>query len=157
MAGGGHKKGWTLDNRPLCSFCSKPGYLVDACWLKHSEKKRSYHAKGRGLPRPTLPLNNITTSSLQAMISQAVENVLASANKSWQFGRLCYISPLVIPSSIPNTSASLSPFNNNDKDYQNVSHSYASHNSSNYLKTTRQHNKSLYMLKSKISTQHARI
>ena len=28
---GGHKKGRKLDNRPLCSFCSKPGHLVDAC------------------------------------------------------------------------------------------------------------------------------
>ena len=30
------------------------------------------------LMRPPLPLNNITTASLQAMISQAVENVIAS-------------------------------------------------------------------------------
>ena len=36
---GGHKKGHKLDNRPLCSFCSKLGHLIDACWLKHPEKK----------------------------------------------------------------------------------------------------------------------
>jgi hypothetical protein len=70
-----------VDNRPLCSFCSKPGHLIDACWLKHHEKKKVFHSRGRGPPGAVIPLNTITTSSLQAMISQAVDNVLASANK----------------------------------------------------------------------------
>jgi hypothetical protein len=78
---GGHKKGRKVDNRPLCSFCSKPGHLIDACWPEHPEKKKAFHSRGRGPPRSVLPLDNITTSSLQAMISQAVDNVLASANK----------------------------------------------------------------------------
>jgi hypothetical protein len=78
---GGHKKGRKVDNRHLCSFCSTPGHLIDACWLKHLEKKKAFHTRGRGPPGAVLPLNNITTSSLQAMISHAVDNVLASANK----------------------------------------------------------------------------
>jgi hypothetical protein len=76
---GGHKRGRKVGNRPLCSFCSKPRHLIDTCWLKHPEKKKDFHSRGRGPPRPFLPLNNITTSYLQAMISQAVDNVLASA------------------------------------------------------------------------------
>ena len=32
---GGHKKGRKVNNIPLCSFCSKTGHLIDACWLKH--------------------------------------------------------------------------------------------------------------------------
>jgi hypothetical protein len=78
---GGHKKGRKMDNLPFCSFCSKPRHLIDACWLKHPEKKKAFHSRGRGPPGAVLPLNNITTSSLQAMISQAVGDVLASANK----------------------------------------------------------------------------
>jgi len=78
---GGHKKGRKLDYRPLCSFCYKPGHLIDAWWLNHHEKKKAFHSRGRGPPGAVLPLNNITTSSLQAMISQAVDNVLAFANK----------------------------------------------------------------------------
>jgi hypothetical protein len=71
-----------VDNRPLFSFCCKPGHLIDDCWLKHPEKKKAFHSRGRGPPRAVLSLNNITTSSLQAMISQAIDNVLASANKT---------------------------------------------------------------------------
>jgi hypothetical protein len=55
--------------------------LIDACWLKQPEKKKAFHSKGRGPPGYILPLNNITTSSLQAMISQAIDKVLSSANK----------------------------------------------------------------------------
>ena len=77
----GHKKGRKMDNRPLCSFCYKPGHSVDACCLKCPEKKKAFHSKGRGPPGAVLPLNNITTTSFQAIISQAVDNVLASANK----------------------------------------------------------------------------
>ena len=78
---GGHKKGRKLNNCPLFSFCSKPGRLFDAFWLKNHEKKKAFHSRGRGPPGTILPLNNITTYSLQAMISQAVDNVLSSANK----------------------------------------------------------------------------
>ena len=42
---GGHKKGRKVDNRHLCSFCSKPGHLIDACWLKHPEKKKAFHSR----------------------------------------------------------------------------------------------------------------
>ncbi len=71
----GHKRPRAIDNRPPCAFCSKPGHLAENCWVKFPDRKRSYNARGR---EPTLPLNNITTASLQAMISQAVENVIAS-------------------------------------------------------------------------------
>ena len=117
-----------MDNRSLCSFCSKPGHLINACLLKQHEKKKAFHLRGRGPPGAVLPLNNITTSSLQAMISQAVDNVLASANKPGQFGRLCDSSPRPIHSSIPSTLATLSPFNLTDKASQFVQHSRASHN-----------------------------
>ena len=78
---GEHKKVRKVSNRPLCSFCSKPRFLlIDACWLKHHEKKNAFHSRGGGPPRAVIPLNNITIISyLQAMISQAVDNVLASA------------------------------------------------------------------------------
>jgi hypothetical protein len=59
------------------------------------------------------------------MFSQAVENVLFTANKPWQFGCLCNSSPLPIPSTIPSKLATLSPFNSTDKDSQFVSHSLA--------------------------------
>jgi hypothetical protein len=42
--------------------------------VKFPDKKRSYNARRRGPFAPTLYLNNITTASHQAMISQAVEN-----------------------------------------------------------------------------------
>jgi hypothetical protein len=77
---GGHKKNRKMDNRPLCFLCSKMGHLIDACSLKHPEKKKAFYSRGRGPPGAVLPLNKITTSSLQAMISQAVDNVLASDN-----------------------------------------------------------------------------
>jgi hypothetical protein len=78
---GGHKKGRKLDNRPLCSFCSKPGLLIDDCCLKHPEKKKAFHSILRGPSEAILPLNNIIISSLQAMTSTAVDIVLSSANK----------------------------------------------------------------------------
>ena len=74
----GPKRPRAIDNRPPCAFCSKPGHLAENCWVKFPDKKRSYNARGRGPSAPTLPLNNITTASLQALISQAVENVIAS-------------------------------------------------------------------------------
>ena len=77
---GGHKTSRKLDNRPLCSFCSKPGHLLDACWLKNPDKKKALRSRGRGPPRNPSSLINITTSSLHATISQAVDSVLASAN-----------------------------------------------------------------------------
>jgi hypothetical protein len=73
------KRPRAIDNRSSCAFCSKPGHLAENCWVKFPDKKRSCNARGRGPCAPTLPLNNITTTSLQAMISQAVENVIASA------------------------------------------------------------------------------
>ncbi len=67
-----------IDNRPPCEFCHKPGHLADNCWAKIPEKKRSYNERGRRPNAAPLSLNNISTASLQAMISQAVENVIAS-------------------------------------------------------------------------------
>ena len=83
---GGRKKGRKYNNSPLCSFWSKPGHLIDVCWLQELEKKKAFHSRGRGPPGTALPLKKITTFSLQAMISQAVVNVLSSANKPWHFG-----------------------------------------------------------------------
>ena len=56
---------------------------------------------------------------------------------------------MVIPSSIPTTSVDLSPFNIIDKDSQTVSHSRAFHSSSDYMKSTKQNNQSLYGKKNK--------
>jgi hypothetical protein len=78
---GDFKKGRKVDNRPLCSHCSKPGHSVDACWMKYPEKKKTFHSKGRA-PHPVLPLHNITSSSLESMIAKAVEGVIAKANHS---------------------------------------------------------------------------
>ena len=44
---GGHKKGRKVGNHPICSFFSKPGHLIDACWLKHHEKKKAFSLKGK--------------------------------------------------------------------------------------------------------------
>jgi hypothetical protein len=74
----GPKRPRGIDNRPPCAFCHKPGHLAENCWGKFPEKRRSYNERGRRPNAPPLPLNNITTASLQAMISQAVENVIAS-------------------------------------------------------------------------------
>ena len=71
-----------LDNRPPCSHCHKPGHSIDSCWEKYQDKKRAYNARGRALPQSVLPLTNITSESLQAMLSKAVDNVLSSANKN---------------------------------------------------------------------------
>ncbi len=67
-----------IDNRPPSAFCHKPGHLAENCWSKFPEKKRSYNDRVSRPNAPPIPLNNITTASLQAMISQAVENVIAS-------------------------------------------------------------------------------
>ncbi len=96
-------------------FVLNRGISIDACCLKHPEKKKAFHSRGGGPPGAAIPFNNITISYLQAMISQTVDNVLASANTPRQFGRLCDSSPLSIHSSIPSTLATLSPFNLNDK------------------------------------------
>ena len=74
----GPKKPRAIDNRPPCAFCHKPGHLAEVCWSQFPEKRRSYNERGRRPNAPPLPLNNITTASLQAMISQAVENAIAS-------------------------------------------------------------------------------
>ncbi len=47
---GGHKKGRKVDNCPLCSFCSKPGHSIHACCLKHPEKKKAFHSRGKDPP-----------------------------------------------------------------------------------------------------------
>jgi hypothetical protein len=49
--------------------------------MKYPDKKSAFLSKGRSSSQATIHLNNITVSSLQAMLSQAVENVLSSANK----------------------------------------------------------------------------
>jgi hypothetical protein len=79
---GGRSKFRKVDNRPLCSFCSKPGHNAEACWVKYPDKKKSFLSREKTLSKPVLPLHNITVDTLQAMISKAVDNVLASANKS---------------------------------------------------------------------------
>ena len=80
------------------------------------------------------------------MICQVVNNVLASANKFWQFGRLCDSSLLPIHSSIPITLATLSPFNSTDYASQLVPHSRASHDFSDFSDETKQNMGSLCFL-----------
>jgi hypothetical protein len=58
----------------------------------------------------------------------------------------------VIPSSIPTTPADLSPLNIIDKDSQTVSHSRAFQPSSDYIKTIKQNNQSLYGKKQSINS-----
>ncbi len=82
VVGGRSNKFRKVDNRPLCSFCSKPGHNAEACWVKYLDKKKSFLSRGKTLSKLALPLNNITVDSLQAMISKAVDTVLAPANKS---------------------------------------------------------------------------
>jgi hypothetical protein len=50
--------------------------------MKYPDKKKSYHSKGRGPSQPALSLNKVTTASLQAMLSKAVDNILSIDNKS---------------------------------------------------------------------------
>ena len=76
------KRPRAIDNRPPCAFCHKPGHLAENCWTQFPEKRRSYNDRGSRPNAPPLPLNNITTASLQAMISQAVENVIASVKNT---------------------------------------------------------------------------
>ena len=71
-----------LDNRPLCPHCHKPGHSTDSCWEKYPDKKKAYNARGRAPPQSVLPLTDINSESLQAMLSKAVENVISSANKN---------------------------------------------------------------------------
>ena len=78
---GGRRNKRKLDNRPSCSHCHKSGHSIDSCWEKYPDKKRAYNARGRAPPQLVLPLTNITTESLQAMLSKAVDHVLSSANK----------------------------------------------------------------------------
>ena len=73
----GPKRPRAIDNRPSCAFCHKPGHLAENYWSKFPDKRRSYNDRGCRPNAPPLPLNNNTTASLQAMISQAVENVIA--------------------------------------------------------------------------------
>ena len=78
---GDFKKRRKVDNRPLCTYCSKPGHSIDSCWMQYPDQKKSYHAKGRGPSQPALSLNNVTAASLQAMFSKAVDNILLSTKK----------------------------------------------------------------------------
>ncbi len=59
----------------------------------------------------------------------------------------------MIPSSIPTTSADLSPFNIIDTDSQTVLHSRAFQSSSGYMKTVKQNNQSLYGEKQSINSK----
>jgi hypothetical protein len=77
----GSKKRKVLDNRPLCSYCHKPGHIIDNCWGKYPDKKRAFNNKRGGASQPTLSLNNVSTESLQAMLTQAVDSMLSSATK----------------------------------------------------------------------------
>ena len=70
-----------IDTRPFCSHCHKPGHLIDSCWMETPDKKRAFKSKKGGPSQPNLSLNIIPTASLQAMLLQAVDNVLASAAK----------------------------------------------------------------------------
>ena len=78
---GGRRNKRKIENRRLCSHCHKPGHSIDYCWGKYPEKKRAYNARCRAPPQPVLPLTSITTESLHAMLSEAVDHVLSSANK----------------------------------------------------------------------------
>ena len=79
---GDFKKSRKVDSRPLCTHCSRPGHSIDICWMKYPDKKKSFNAKGCGPSQPALFLNNVTTASLQAMLSKAVDNILSPANKA---------------------------------------------------------------------------
>jgi hypothetical protein len=46
--------------------------------MKYPDKKKSYHAKGRGPSHPALSLNNVTTDALQAMLSKAVDTITSN-------------------------------------------------------------------------------
>jgi hypothetical protein len=124
---GGHKKGRKVDNRPLYFFYSKPRHSIDAWWIKYPNKKKTFLLKGRCPSQDTLPLNIIIVSSLLAMLSQAVDNVLSSASKHWQLGRLRDTSPLLIHYSTPSTLAAANLFNEIDINSHSVSQSRASH------------------------------
>ena len=89
------------------------------------------------------------------MISQAVENVIASVKHPWQFGRLCDTSQLVVPLSTPSTSATLSHFNTIDNDAQIVPHSRVYHISSDYYHNTNSGNQSLCSEKQIINSNSA--
>ena len=108
----------------------------DRCLLvETSREEEKVPCKRTWSPQTHLTFNNITTSSLQAMISQAVENVLSSANKFWPFGRLFDNCSIMIPSTIlalrlPWTLLILMI----RYDSQTVPHSRASHYSSDFLK-----------------------
>ncbi len=65
----------------VCFFFSKPRHSLEACWIKEPVKKKTIILKGLRPSQATLPLNNITVSSLQAMLSQAGDDVLSSAKK----------------------------------------------------------------------------
>ncbi len=72
------KRPRAIDNRPPCEFCHKPGHLAENCWEKFPHKKSLYNNRGSRPNAPPLPLNNITADSLQAVISQSVENVIVN-------------------------------------------------------------------------------
>ena len=61
----------------------------------------------------------------------------------------------MVPSSTPNTSANLSPFNIIDKDAQTVSHSRAFHFFTDRLNSPNQSNQSLYFLNQNINSTSA--
>ncbi len=79
------------------------------------------------------------------MIFKAVDNVLASANKStWQFGQLSDPSLLAISSIIPSKQASSNPCNYTDKDSIIVPQLRASQYSSEFIDTEKPLINSLY-------------
>ena len=68
---------FNLDNRePMhCTFCNKQGHLAATCCSKFPDKKKEFHAKGKGLAAPSTPLQSIVTE-------EQLKNQLLKFNKS---------------------------------------------------------------------------
>ena len=43
----------------LCTFCNKKGHMSVTCWSKFLDKKKVFHAKGKGPAAPSTPLYSI--------------------------------------------------------------------------------------------------
>ena len=147
------KKRRKVDNRPLCTHCFNRDTLLAIVGWNIRTKRSLIIRRGVVFLNPLFSLDNVTAVSLQAILSKSVDNILSSANKSWQFRQLFDVSLFPIPSSIPSKLVALTPFNNIDKDSQIVSQLRASHDFS--LNTLQQIRVlSHYVQKNKILNQN---
>jgi hypothetical protein len=46
------KKSRKVDNRPICTHCSKSGHSIDNCWMKYPDKRSLIMRRGVGLLNP---------------------------------------------------------------------------------------------------------